>query len=124
MVVLHHRYDIMSDSLKFLESVMAGNDPRELSEIYKLMEAIEDFCGEKIGKKEWQEVKELVEARYKFETVQLSQSILAGKTLAEYQYAKKKAIDINSMVNISETHGLSLTESEIDIFEKKFNNRF
>jgi len=114
----------MSDPLEFLESVMGGNDPRKLSELYLLMEKIEDFHGEDIGKKEWSEIKELVESRYKFEVVPLNQSITAGKSLAEFKHAKKKAIEMNNTVNIATKHDLSLTEKEVVMFEKKFNSRF
>ena len=113
------------DPLVFLESVMSGNDPRQLSDIYELIEEIDSFTGGDISQGDWSDIVDLVSTFYKYRTVSLSDSIGASKTLAEYLHAKRKQIDINTDSSSSGILANNLlTEEEIEIFKEKFNDDF
>ena len=113
------------DPLVFLESIMNGQDPRELSEIYKLVCEIDDFCGGKPTQSDWNEVVDFVMKLYKYRPVSLGESINASKTLAEYLYAKRKQVDIGGAdLGVADPTKQPLTEEEIELFKEKFNDEF
>ena len=114
------------DPLVFLEAVMNGNDPRNLSSIYELVCEIDSFTEDgDISKEDWYEVIDHVTKRFKFSNVSLNESVAASKTLAEYLYPKRKQVDINGGNSASsEAHSSPLTVEEIELFKEKFNDEF
>lgn len=132
----HRRYDVddylsdknqsgdsKSDPLSFLESVMKGQDPRGLSSIYELVTAINDFT--ELSESDWEEIVAEVTDNLKHQPVSLSESLNAGKTLAEYQHAKRKHIELKDGGTISlSAHNMPLSIEEIELFKEKFNGDF
>lgn len=114
----------VKDPLLFLESIMSGQDPRELSKVYSLIMDIEEFLdGEPPSRNDWMEVVDLVSNTYKFRTVSASESVGAAKTLAEYLHAKRKQVDVNNGANGPDLVE-PLTEDDIDLFKEKFNDDY
>ena len=113
-----------SDPLVFLEAVMNGQDPRRLSDIYKLVLEVEDFCDGKPSDEDWAEIVDLVINRYKYYTVSMNESAQAAKTLAEYLHAKRKNVEISGGAGSGSVSGNPLTEEEIELFKEKFNDDF
>jgi len=115
----------IKDPLVFLESVMSGQDPRSNSGIYELIMEIDSFCDGDVEKSDWQEVVEYAHKHSRFKPVNLSESIGASKTLAEYLHPKRKQVEINGM---SGSEGLGsaskLTEDEIALFKEVWNDEF
>lgn len=113
------------DPLIFLESVMNGKDPRNMSRLYKLVAEISDFSDGEIHPSDWAEVVDLVLADHKYRPVGIGESITAAKTMAEYMYPKRKQIDTNggSGANGSVSNS-PLTEEEIELFKERFNDEF
>lgn len=111
----------ISDPLIFLESVMNGQDPRCLSEIYILVCEINDLTGGQVSGTDWADICDLVYKKYKYQSVSLSESTSAAKTLSEYLYAKRKHVDINGADDKGKNSSPPLTEEEIKLFKEKFN---
>jgi hypothetical protein len=112
------------DPLIFLESLMSGFDPRQLSDLYELICEIDSFTDGNISKNDWDQIVNLVTSRYKFEPVDIQTSLTAGRTLAEYVHAKKKQVEVNGKNgDYSFTIG-NLTEDEIVVFREKFNEEY
>jgi len=110
------------DPLVFLESVMNGSDPRQISRLYKLVTDIHDFSNGDPDSSDWAELIDIVLADYKYRPVGLGESITAAKTVAEYLYAKRKQIDTNGGNNSGSDPGSNpLTEEEVELFKEKFN---
>jgi len=113
------------DPLVFLESVMNGSDPREISRLYKLVTDIHDFSNGDPDSSDWAELIYIVLSDYKYRPVGLGESITAAKTMAEYLYAKRKQIDTNGGNNSGSDPGSNpLTEEEVELFKEKFNEWF
>jgi hypothetical protein len=113
------------DPLIFLESVMNGHDPRELSSVYELVCEIDSFTDGELSKSDWSEIVNHVTSRYKYHTVPLSDSITASKTLAEYLHAKRKQVEINGGEGGTvDPAKQPLTAEEIELFKEKFNDDF
>lgn len=113
------------DPLVFLESVMNGQDPRQTSAIYDLIMEIDGWSGGDISPEDWTEIIDHVSKFYKYKTVTLNESISASKTLAEYLYAKKKTVDINSgNQGNGDISKEPLTEDEIELFKEVWNDEF
>lgn len=113
------------DPLVFLESVMNGQDPRQTSAIYDLIMEIDGWSGGDISKEDWTEIIDHVSKFYKYKTVTLNESLSASKTLAEYLYAKKKTVDINSgNQGNGDISKEPLTEDEIELFKEVWNDEF
>lgn len=111
------------DPLVYLEAVMVGQDPTELSAIYDLVVELDEFSDGEPSRSDWAEVLEMVTAKYKYRTTPASASLSAAKSLAEYLHPKRKQIDI------SETGGMvsataPLTTEEILLFKETFNDEF
>lgn len=120
---LIHKGEV-KDPLVFLESIMNGYDLRRLSSIYELVMEIDAFTGGDIGPGEWAEIVDHVSSRYKFQTVSLSESTNAAKTIAEYLHAKRKQVDVNGAGQGNNLNNSPLTEEEIELFKEKFNDDF
>lgn len=117
--------DQAKDPLIFLECVMNGQDPRQTSAIHDLIMEIDGWSGGDITKEDWLEITEHVQKFYKYKTVSLNESLSASKTLAEYLYAKKKTVDLNSGdSNSGDISKEPLTEDEIELFKEVWNDEF
>ena len=112
------------DPLVFLESVMNGQDPRQLSSVYELIMEIDSFTGGDLNKSDWNELIDHVTSRYKYHTVPLSESMSAAKTMAEYLHAKRKQIETSTTDNSADPNNSPLTTEEIELFKEKFNDEF
>jgi hypothetical protein len=113
------------DPLVFLESVMNGSDPRQISRLYKLVSDIHDFSDGDPDPSDWAEVIDIVLTDYKYRSVGLTESITAAKTVAEYLYAKRKQIDTSTSGSGSnDPSNDPLSEEEIELFKEKFNDEF
>ena len=112
------------DPLVFLEAVMNGQDPRRLSDIYKLVLEVQDFSDGNPSQEDWAEIVDMVIARYKYYTVSMSESTQAAKTLAEYLHAKRKNIEMSGGAGSGSVQNNPLTEDEIELFKEKFNDEF
>lgn len=114
-----------SDPLVFLEAVVQGQDPRRLSSIYELIMEIDSFSDGEPSSSDWTEVVDHVIGRFKYQTVSLTESTAAAKTLAEYLHSKKKSVEISGHGQAgSSTASNPLTEEEIELFREKFNEQF
>lgn len=113
------------DPLVFLESVMNGQDPRKLSRVYELVCEIDEFnSSEDIPRSDWNELVDLVMSEYRFQTVSLSESGSAARTLAEYLHAKRKQVEMSDRSTSNNPGDNPLTEEEIELFKEKFNEDF
>lgn len=112
------------DPLIFLESIMNGQDPRELSSTFKLICDIDEFSGGQPSKGEWSEIVDHVFQHNRYKEVSLDQSITASKTVAEYLHAKRKQVDIKSGGSKSNAYDNPLNTEEIELFKEKFNDEF
>lgn len=112
------------DPLIFLEAIMGGQDLRNLSGIYELVMDIDSFSNGAIEISEWNEVLDLVSSRYKYQTIPLSESIAAAKTISEYIHPKRKQIETSTIDNTTSPNNDPLTENEIKLFREKFNDEF
>ena len=110
-----------SDPIVLLESLVAGVDPRRTSELYDLIEEISDFGFP--DDSDWQSILNLVRGKFKYDSVSISESHSAAKTLAEYLHSKRKQIDINTN-NSEEASVPELTELEIETFKQVWNDEF
>lgn len=112
------------DPLVFLESVMSGQDPRATSRIHELVMEIDAFSGGEPDPEDWREIVEYVQDHMMYKTVSISESMAAGKTLAEYIHPKKKHVEISETNNSASIQDDPLTEEEIELFKEKFNDEF
>ncbi len=113
------------DPLIFLEAVMNGQDPRNISRIYKLVMDIHDFSDGDVDPADWAEIVDLVLAEYKYRPVGIGESITAAKTMSEYLYAKRKQVDTNGgSGDGGSVHDNPLTAEEIELFKEVFNDEF
>ena len=114
----------LKDPLVFLESVMCGHDPRQVSDIYKLVLEIEEFSDGPPSSSDWADIVDVVTTRYKYHTVSLADSNGAAKTLAEYLHAKRKHVELNGGLTQGSAATEPLNEHEIALFKEKFNSNF
>lgn len=113
------------DPLIFLEAVMNGQDPRQLSRLYRLVTDINDFCDGTPDPSDWAGVVDLVVSEMKFRPVGIGESITAAKTMAEYMYAKRKQVDTGGgSGDGGSVQNSPLTEEEIELFKERFNDEF
>ena len=115
----------IQDPIVFLESIMSGQDPRELSSIYSLIEDIDDLTDGDISKEDWAEIQDHVYSRYKYQSVPLAQSINASRTLAEYLHPKRKQVEIKGALDTGGSlTSTDLTPEEVDMFKERFNHEY
>ena len=112
------------DPLVFLEAVMNGQDPRRLSDIYKLVLEVQDFSDGEPSSADWAEIVDMVISRYKYYTVSMGESTNAAKTLAEYLHAKRKNVEMSGGASSGSVDNNPLTEEEILLFKETFNDEF
>lgn len=125
-----YNYRVMDDStptqkkesLTFLKHVMRGVDPRERDPLY---EFIKDLDGAPPTDEEWDEILLHIKTEPVGRPVKMSDSLSAGKALAEYEHAKLKSIevkgDIKSELMVKNS---PLTDDEIARFRDVFNDEF
>lgn len=113
----------LQDPLIFLESVMCGQDPRQLSHIYRLALDINDFSGGEPSREEWDELFQQIEKKLKYQEVDFKASSQAAKTLAEYLHAKRKQIETFTS-NSLDLASQPLTAEEVELFKERFNAEF
>lgn len=111
-----------TDPLVYLESVMQGQDPRGLSEIYVLANEINEWSDGAPDPDEWAELFNKIQKHAKFAIVSLSESTAAAKTLAEYVHAKRKSIENIDASATTKTE--DLTEDEIRSFLEIYEGEF
>lgn len=113
----------LKEPLEFLASLMAGQDPRELSHIYTMAEAIEDDnYGDPPDAEQWEELLTLIRTQYKHAPVPVGISKAAATELAQYQHPKRKSIELattGAAVDIK-----PLTDEEFELFEEWFRGQF
>ncbi len=111
------------DPMVFLECIVQGSDPRNISNIYNLLEEIKTFEGDSICQSSWEELRNLLLSEHKYNIVSIEQSFQAAKTIAEYLHPKRKQVDIYGNNNDSGS-STKLTVEEIDLFKERFNDEF
>lgn len=113
------------EPVEFLAQVMAGHDPRHLSDIYQMILKFEEEYGEFETPDQWDytELVVKIKEKYQFFPVVLEQSFDAAKRIMEYTHAKKKHVDHSG--HILDSAAVSpLTEEEVDVFKKKFDDEY
>lgn len=112
------------DPLVFLEAVMNGQDPRSISEVFKLAQLIQEFSEGEPTPADWAEIYQLICETAKFGVSSIGESITGAKSLAEYLHPKRKQIDVNGIGGQGTAEVTELTEEEIELFKEKFNDEF
>lgn len=112
------------DPIVFLESVMNGQDPRAFSGVYNLIMEIDSFTNGDLEKSDWNELVDYAINHAKYQTVSLSESTNAAKTIAEYLHAKRKQIEKIDGSGEGDGSAEPLTEEDIELFKEKFNDEF
>lgn len=112
------------DPIVFLESVMNGQDPRAFSGVYNLIMEIDSFTNGDLEPSDWHELVDYAINHAKYQTVSLSESTNAAKTIAEYLHAKRKQIEKVDGSTGGDGSAEPLTEEEIELFKEKFNDEF
>lgn len=111
------------EPLEFLAALVAGHDPRELSRIYTMAEAIEEEnFGDPPTDEQWEELLQTIRQLYKYAPVGVGVSKSAATTLAEYQHPKRKSIELAGTASLVEV--TPLTPEELDLFEEWFHAQF
>lgn len=111
------------EPLEFLASLVAGHDPRLLSDVYIMASNIEeDNFGDPPDPEQWEELLQLIKRQYKHSPVPVGISKSAATTLAEYQHAKRKSIELHTSGEHVQVE--PLTAEELDLFEEWFNAQF
>jgi hypothetical protein len=112
------------DPLVFLESVMSGQDIRKTSELFDLVEDIQQLTEGQPDKEDWSELYQFVNNNVKFKSPTISESLAAAKTLSEYLYPKRKQIDITGGTGAGNGDTEPLSIEEIELFKEKWNEEF
>lgn len=111
------------DPIVFLESIMSGQDPRKLSNVYTLAEEIQDLTGGELEVSDWEEMLECIRETIKFEPVSLQESQTAAKIIAEYLHPKRKQVDVTGGSGDCKSSGISpLTKEELITLRDTFND--
>jgi hypothetical protein len=111
------------EPLEFLAKVMSGVDPRQRSELLKLIDTIEEEnFGDPPDEEQWEAIKRTVSLYHEYQPVPLGLSTAAARTIAEYMHAKRKSLEISE-------HGAHaavtpLEADELDLFEAWFHDQF
>lgn len=108
--------------IEFLTQIMAGHDPRRVSDVFTLVQTFEEKYGKDKCPDDWDyaELVYLIKHRYQHFPVTLGESHQAAKQIMEYTHAKKKQIDHSGHI-LDSGAVKSLTEEEVELFLEKFN---
>lgn len=114
------------DPLITLESIMNGQDPRRVSELYKLVMDIEEMNhpDSDIARGDWDVLVDFVVNHAKYELVGIKQTIAAAKILAEYVHPKIKHSDEKGGGGLNSVISEPLTKEEIILFSEVYNDEF
>lgn len=111
------------EPLEFLAQVMSGIDPRQKSEILRVIDTIEEEnFGDPPDEEQWELIKRTVHQFYKHQPVPLGVSAAAARTIAEYKHAKRKSLEITEHAARAEVS--DLTDAELELFEVWFNAQY
>lgn len=113
------------EPINFLTRIMAGQDPRCMSEVLELALELEEKypVGQIPDDWDYRELIELIKSRYTFKPVTIKESQDAAKQVLEYTHPKRKQIDHSG--NIGNAPDVtSLTEEEVELFKAKFDELF
>lgn len=114
-----------NDPLVFLDALISGRDPRQLSKIYELVTEIEEFSGgDPPSKEDWCEIVDLVKSVYKYKEVPLAASQKAASDAAQYLHPKRKQVEVLGDDTKFDLESNPLTEDEIKLFKEKFNANY
>ena len=116
----------MVDPLVTLEAITNGQDPRQISKLYDMVMDIEEMNrpDDDINRGDWDELMDFILKHGKHDTVQIKQTLLAAKTLAEYVHPKVKNSDIVGNDGVINSVSLPLTDDEVRTFKQVFNDEF
>lgn len=108
---------------ELLIHISNGTDPRRFSQIYtKIQELVEEYGDEPPDVWDWLELLDLIKSELRFGIVTVSESASAAKTLLEYKYPKRKAVEkILATAKIEEK---PLSVAEIKNLRKEFDLDF
>lgn len=110
------------DPLVFLESVMNGQDPRKQSDLYTLAIDIDEFSDGVPDADDWALIYDMIRMHFKYQSVSLSESTSAAKTISEYLHAKRKQIETKESGAMAEVQPLK--KAEIKAFLKIYEGEF
>lgn len=111
------------DPLGFLRAVMSGHDPRKQSDIYNTAQAIDaDNLGDPPTVEQWEDLLGIISRDHRYRPVTMEQSQKAAMTLAEYEHAKRKSVEISTDGTTVEVP--EMTTDELELFEEWFNEQF
>lgn len=114
------------DPLLFLEAIMNGQDPRNISEVYDLVCEIDDWGNDEISYSDWCEVVECIRKNYKYHKVSISESHSAAVSLASYLHPKQKQVELSGGVSAGhiKISDYPLLDEDIERFKEIFNDEF
>jgi len=113
------------DPGRFLAMVMAGQDPRTGTDVSELWALVNQNADRRPSKADWDRIVAIVlsDDRYQRDFVSSEESLKAAKTLMEFLYAKRKAIEVSGHVS-STVRVVSLTPEQIELFNEKFCDEY
>lgn len=114
------------DPLITLESIMNGQDPRRVSELYKRVMDIEEMNhpDSDINRGDWETLVDFVINHAKYELVAIKQTLAAAKILAEYVHPKLKNTDEKGGSAVLSEISKDLTADEVRLFKEVYNEEF
>ena len=112
--------------LEFTIAIMAGKDPRPISDKNKhIVDSLNKIGYNPPKKEEWRALRREVLKLIQSKPAPLSMSSIAAKQLLEYSFAKKAASnDAEDQGGQAVTAPSPLTKKEVDIFHKKFSQEY
>jgi len=113
-----------NDPLVFLEAIMTGQDPRFTSDLFNIVESIQDFTDGEPTPDDWSDLYKYVTEHMKYQEVTIAQSVNAAKSLSEYLHPKRKQIDVIGTINQDSAKIESLTIEEVELFKEKWNDEY
>lgn len=118
------------DPLVFLESLMAGQDPRTLATLHHLVEEITEFDdGTDLPTiDEWETLTRLIRTKYRYHPVSLQESQQAATTLMRHLHPTLKQVHANNtnidMTSAEPAAPPPLNEAEVRLFLRAFGEEF
>lgn len=105
---------------EILIPISNGQDPRRTSLVYRKLIEIEEEYGENPPDEwDWLELMELIKSECRYGIVPIKEAASAAKTLIEYKYPKRKAIEQTTITPQKEEK--QLTKEEIKVLRKEFD---
>lgn len=112
------------DPLIFLESIVSGQDPRVVSQLFDLVEEIQEFTGGSPDKADWKQLYTFVNEEIKYRSPTISESLSAAKALSEYLHPKRKQVEItgNTAGGIGKVEPLTI--EDIKLFRERWDEEY